>query len=455
MIYGLDQFISTSSLKGQVIVLEKTENSDLIEVAKQANKEFFEKVFALNGPFWEVYTELGLGQTPFGADYLVFVNERMYFCKNLEKQFLYSVGPKKTFYFKEGKIQEKLTPSFDNLALLLSTPFDFAKQVSSVAVSAIKINEELQNFEKFSLQSKKFWIENKDKQFENHSLLAKQALEGATLAMKYSFYSSIAYSLKTKLKESSAWKNCELENLSKLALENSLEKIKSEFSFYSTNPYDISSSSFNDEPNKALQFATLKAPQNPAARLRENAKFACARYLAIERRVYLDFAEKTGLKENVFFLNSNELNISQNLSELTEKRKQFFLEILNKDLPKTLVYDKQWIMGKTSSQENIQGISAGGQGIVEGKIVFINTEADYKKDVQGKIVLSKTLSPNLTILFGRIKGIVSESGGRVSHTAIVAIEQNLPCIVQAKNIDLIKEGDGIRLNGVTGKIEKI
>ena len=59
------------------------------------------------------------------------------------------------------------------------------------------------------------------------------------------------------------------------------------------------------------------------------------------------------------------------------------------------------------------------------------------------------------MLFDRVSGIVSAGGGRTAHTAVVAIEQNMPCIVQTKNINSIKEGDNIRVDGSTGKIEKI
>ncbi len=458
MIYGLDDFTFKSPLlKNQLIVLEQTENSDLIQVAKPCNKEFFEKVFSSTGPFWLAYKELGLGQTPFGADYLAFVNERMFFCKNLEKEFLYSVGPKKNYFLRQGKLAENLVFSFDNVMLFLSIPFDFAKQVSSIALAALKINEELENFEKFSIHTKKFWLENREKSFENHAILASKALEGAVLAMKYSFFSSLAYSLKIKLKNSPAWLDCELENFSKLVNpinSNKLEKVKQEFGFYSVNPYDISLPRFSETQSRIFGLGSLKWPKSGAARWRENAKFLCARYLAMQRSIYLDFAKKTGLGENVFFLNSSELSTSaKNLEELSEKRKNFFLEILNEFPPKKIFFDKKWVFGENPGETRIFGFPAGGLQTVQGQVIIINTEQDYNKNADGKIVLSKTLSPNLTVFYGKIKAIVSEGGGKVAHAAIVAIEQNIPCIVQAKNTHLIKEGDEIKVNGLTGKIE--
>ncbi|MEK6942000.1 MAG: PEP-utilizing enzyme [archaeon] len=460
---GLDEFLQQSPLfAGEVIVLEKTENSELAQVLLPCNTGFFERVFSVTGPYWSTYAELGFGEIPFGAKYLAAVDERMYFCKNVEKRFLFSLGLAKKFSYKNSVLKETVDFSLDNFFLLLSFPFNFAKQAASVALASIRINEELEKFEKFFWKAREFWETQKKHGIENHETLAKQALLGAVAAMRFSFYASIAYSLKTKLRNSNAWKECDLEIMSKIPVENEeyfLEKMQNDFGFYSKNPYDVSIPRFSENPRIALDLKGTKFPKNPAARWRENSKFACARYLAVLRNCFIDFGKKTGLGEKVFFLTPSELVFMQNdLEKIALQREKESNANTNHDLPKAIVFDGKWDIDAPvleNGKKEILGLPAGGQRVAVGEAVFVEKEKDYSKDLAGKIVFSKTLSPNLCVLFDKIAGIVSEGGGRTAHAAIVALEQGLPCIVQAKNIGLLKEGDSVRVDGVTGKIEKI
>lgn len=450
MIKSLDEFIEKNAFSNEVVVLEKTENSELIDSVKPCNKDFFENVFAPNGPYWSVYKELGFGEIPINLQYLVFVNERMYFCRNIEKQFLNSIGPKTSFSYSLGKLSEKIDLSLDNLLLLIAVPFDFAKQTAAVSLAAIRINEKLKDFEKFYSKSKKFWVNNSKNRITNPKKLAEESLKGALIAMKYSFYSSVAYSLKIKLADSKSWSECELENISK-------NPSRTYFGFYSKNPYDISIPRFFEDSSGLSDFKEVKFPSNPSARWRENCKFACARYLAILRRCYLELGKRNSLSEKVFFLNISDFEKpKETLKEKSENNSELFLKSFSNDLKRTLVYAGKWNfrVSKKIDSVKIKGIPAGGQSTVSGKAIFVNTEEDYKKDFLGNIVVSKTLSPNLTFLFDRISGLVSEGGGKVAHTAIVAVEQGMPCIVQA-NTESIKEGDEIRINGKTGEIEKL
>lgn len=83
-------------------------------------------------------------------------------------------------------------------------------------------------------------------------------------------------------------------------------------------------------------------------------------------------------------------------------------------------------------------------------------EVDESADGVGKILYVKMMTPDLTAYFPKIKGIVAEQGGLLSHLAIMARENGIPAVV---NFDLaqsgIKIGDHIKIDGATGAIEKI
>jgi pyruvate,water dikinase len=52
------------------------------------------------------------------------------------------------------------------------------------------------------------------------------------------------------------------------------------------------------------------------------------------------------------------------------------------------------------------------------------------------------------------QGLVSDIGGIMSHTAVVARELGIPCVVNTNNATpLLHTGDRIRINGSTGRIE--
>jgi pyruvate,water dikinase len=56
-----------------------------------------------------------------------------------------------------------------------------------------------------------------------------------------------------------------------------------------------------------------------------------------------------------------------------------------------------------------------------------------------------------TPLFGRVGGIVAETGGQLSHTAIVAREYNLPAVVNVSGAtSRLSERQPITVDGLAG-----
>ncbi len=93
------------------------------------------------------------------------------------------------------------------------------------------------------------------------------------------------------------------------------------------------------------------------------------------------------------------------------------------------------------------------QGKARGKLVTVDTISESEQN----ILYTKTLTPDLTRYFDKIDGIVSESGGLLSHLAIMAREKGIPVAV---NFDLahapIFLGDMIEIdvNPAESKIHK-
>ena len=107
---------------------------------------------------------------------------------------------------------------------------------------------------------------------------------------------------------------------------------------------------------------------------------------------------------------------------------------------------------KTLADNELAGTPCS-SGIAEGEAVVIRNVNDTD-DIDGKILITKMTDPGWVFLLARAKGVVSEKGSLLSHTAIISRELKVPSIVGVPNLlDTVKTGDTIRMDGNTGKIE--
>ena len=91
-------------------------------------------------------------------------------------------------------------------------------------------------------------------------------------------------------------------------------------------------------------------------------------------------------------------------------------------------------------------------GRVRGKALVITKIKDVK-DVKDKILVTKMTDPGWVFLLATAKGIISEKGSLLSHTAIISRELKIPSIVGVNNLlNTIKSGDIIEMDGTTGII---
>ncbi|MCR5835548.1 MAG: phosphoenolpyruvate synthase [Lachnospiraceae bacterium] len=100
----------------------------------------------------------------------------------------------------------------------------------------------------------------------------------------------------------------------------------------------------------------------------------------------------------------------------------------------------------------LQGVPCSG-GITEGEALVIDNVKNLK-DVSDKILVTKMTDPGWVFLLATAKGVLSEKGSLLSHTAIISRELKIPAIVGIDNLlDTIESGDYLRIDAGTGKIE--
>jgi pyruvate,water dikinase len=68
--------------------------------------------------------------------------------------------------------------------------------------------------------------------------------------------------------------------------------------------------------------------------------------------------------------------------------------------------------------------------------------------------VTKFTDPGWTVYFAKIAGLITESGGILSHGAVVSREYGIPAIFGIKQVTRrIKTGDLLEMDGETGTIK--
>lgn len=92
-------------------------------------------------------------------------------------------------------------------------------------------------------------------------------------------------------------------------------------------------------------------------------------------------------------------------------------------------------------------------GAAEGVARVVAGEGDFGRVQTGDILVTTTTTPAWTPLFPSLAGLVTETGGILSHAAVVAREYGLPAVVGAAGATaVIKDGMRIRIDGTAGTI---
>jgi len=95
----------------------------------------------------------------------------------------------------------------------------------------------------------------------------------------------------------------------------------------------------------------------------------------------------------------------------------------------------------------------GSPGTVKGVARVIRHLADSHRLLAGEILVTEATTPPWTPLFAVAAGLVSDTGGVLSHTAVVAREYGLPAVVgTCRGTDRIVDGMIIEVDGDAGVV---
>jgi len=100
----------------------------------------------------------------------------------------------------------------------------------------------------------------------------------------------------------------------------------------------------------------------------------------------------------------------------------------------------------------LQG-TVGNKGHAKGRAKIIQEESDLEKVAPGNILVIKEGNAAIIKVINKISGIITDHGGLTSHTALLAREHKLPCIIGTQTATRdIQDGQEIELTAENGII---
>lgn len=199
---------------------------------------------------------------------------------------------------------------------------------------------------------------------------------------------------------------------------------------------------------------------------RENLRYERTKAFAIGRRIFRSIGQKLSEQghidalEDVFYLQKSEVfdfidGQELPLRELVAERKEEYAQFKTEHLPERITeVNGQYELetpAEISPDAELKGIGCC-PGVVRGEALLLHSP-DSEVDLNGKVLLAQSTDPGWVSLFASTQGIVVERGSLLSHSAIVAREMGVPCVVNIPGLfQRIQNGDLIEMNGRTGTV---
>lgn len=197
---------------------------------------------------------------------------------------------------------------------------------------------------------------------------------------------------------------------------------------------------------------------------RENQRFYLDHILFTQRQIFLEIGDRLKRKGvieegiDVFFLYENEVFSAlagelKNMKKEVSERKSVFMKYKDNLPPKFLLdgadFDDTYVLG---DDVTIIG-AASSPGYYKGVARVVANIENLCEIKAGEILVTSNTDPGWTAVFSRLGALVTETGGILSHGAVVSREYKIPAVTAVKDATtIIKTGQTIIVDGNNGKI---
>jgi len=216
---------------------------------------------------------------------------------------------------------------------------------------------------------------------------------------------------------------------------------------------------------KKLLFKTVLRYAQTYLMFRENQRFYLDHTIYRQRRLFMEYASRLkerGLisdaddihflsKEEIFKIQRHELSVPK---ETIKQRREEFEKYADQLPPKFLqgTHEFDDTMTRETNTLRITGTGAS-PGIATGLARVVGTINELPKIEQGEIMVTSNTDPGWTPVFPKLGGLITETGGILSHGAVVSREYNIPAVTAVRDATrILKTGQKIIINGNDGVV---
>jgi pyruvate,water dikinase len=116
-------------------------------------------------------------------------------------------------------------------------------------------------------------------------------------------------------------------------------------------------------------------------------------------------------------------------------------------------YPDRFYQRQSDDERLISGLGASA-GVVEGIARVVRTVEEFDEVRDGDILVCQMTNPAWVVLFTKIAGLVTDTGGTTSHPAVLAREFGIPAVIGTSvATQRIVTGDRLRVDGIAGRVE--
>jgi len=195
-------------------------------------------------------------------------------------------------------------------------------------------------------------------------------------------------------------------------------------------------------------------------RFREDGKYYFMKAYAILRLTALEFGKRLGIRDDIFFLKSDEIATALKtkfipLDKISARKIQHSVE---KRLHPPHVIDESDIAqlgqttAKTHETDHKIDVHSLSSGTCTGSVAIVHSPDSENDLKEGSILVCTSTDPSWTPLFAKASGLILERGGSLSHGAVVAREMGLPAVVIDGATTIFKDAEKVTINANTGHI---
>ncbi|PCK05427.1 MAG: hypothetical protein COA42_18305, partial [Alteromonadaceae bacterium] len=178
--------------------------------------------------------------------------------------------------------------------------------------------------------------------------------------------------------------------------------------------------------------------------------------LAVAKRLHDE--GRLQAQEDVFFLQKNQLLdlINDRLNPpsaqaLIDKNRDYYNSFRHYTIPDEVGYRHSGNTAENSASGDQVGVS-GSPGIATGIARVIADINDADRLQPGDILVTRCTDPGWTPKFAMLAGVVTETGGMLSHAAVICREYGIPAVLAVKGATRdIPDGASITIDGSQGR----